>query len=161
MTITSQKKAILIAMAFFFCINLSKTRAIEKSSEQASRSERTYFALENEHGAPFKKKLEVFDCSDKIFTVVELQDYPIEKYHLSVRWQDPYGTTREHTRYDFHIRESETRLWAWLKLSRATGAGMIQWLNPAAGLEEFIGEWQVTVKINDHTVATNTFTVSC
>ena len=92
---------------------------------------------------------------------MELSDYPVGTYQLSVAWIDPALDVRERTEYEFRVRESETRLWAWLTLSRATGAGLLQWINPAAGLEEFVGGWRIEVSVNDQKLASSDFEVVC
>ncbi|MBX2848766.1 MAG: hypothetical protein KTR16_10620, partial [Acidiferrobacterales bacterium] len=97
-----------------------------------------YLSLGDKFNAPLYSPAEIFDCQDKIYSVVELENYALGKHHLAVLWSDPSGTVRENTQYDFQVRRKDTRLWAWLSLSRGFGSGMLQWANPAAGLEEFI-----------------------
>ena len=120
-----------------------------------------YFTLPDEHAFPQADAIENFDCSDKIYSVITLSHFPKGKFHITFIWTDPAGTDRERTEYPFYVREDEEKLWAWLQLSRATGAGMLQWINPAAGLEEFIGPWQVTVEVDGKKVASGSFEVSC
>ena len=136
----------------------------EGSNEEPSAnktSHHVYFSVANEHGFPLKEERKNFDCEDKIHTVIELSNFKPGKHSLSVVWTDPSSTDRERTEYDFHVREQNTRLWTWLTLSRANGAGMLQWINPAAGLEEFIGPWKVVVRIDNKEIETKKFEVSC
>ena len=127
----------------------------------AEQSHKVYLSDADEHGFPKKNKKEVFECTEKIYSVLELSDYPVGTYQLSVAWIDPALDVRERTEYEFRVRESETRLWAWLTLSRATGAGLLQWINPAAGLEEFVGGWRIEVSVNDQKLASSDFEVVC
>lgn len=168
----SNKKAIPFVMAFllsFFSINPayadvnSVTPKLEKKQTVSTKkSSKVYFSLADKYGGADKKAITEFGCEDKIFTVVELSNYKSGgPYQLSVKWINPNGEVQEHTKYPFHISKNETRLWAWISLLRATGAGMMQWLNPAAGLEEFIGEWEVKVKINGKTIDSQNFQVIC
>jgi len=151
-------KAITVVMAFLLAV----PGQAETDKPAPIPSHKLYFSLTDEFGGAAKEAITEFDCNDKIFTVVELQHYDTDTpYHLSVKWLNPDGNVQEHTQYPFNVSSSETRLWAWLSLSRATGAGMIQWLNPAAGLEEFIGEWEVQVRINDKMLDTKHFQVLC
>lgn len=124
-------------------------------------SSKVYFSSENQHGGPTLETQDSFDCTDKIFTVIELNDYPKERYALSVKWIDPLGTVRENTQYPFQVFQNETRVWAWLSLSRARGAGMISFINPAAGLEEFIGEWTIDISLNGKKLPSEHFSVIC
>lgn len=171
--ITNNSKTLILAMLLLGIILQALTTPMALASDSArsaknntsnsesSRSSIVYFGLADQQGLPVRDENEVFDCTDKIYTVIELQGYAVGAYHLSVRWNDPSGDTREHTQYKFHVNNTNARLWAWLSLSRAPGAGMLQWLNPAAGLEEFIGLWNVTVKINDKTIHRGDFEISC
>ena len=123
---------------------------------------KTYTAPLGAKSQPSYQELTHFGCTDQIYTVLEMQDYPAGKYHLAVKWIDPSKNVREHTQYPFAVNASgDTKLWAWLALSRAPGAGMIAWLNPAAGLEEFVGTWNVEVKIDDRLVSKLNFDVTC
>ena len=150
-------------------ISIKKTIEDDKPSteevedREVEKKHLVYFTLGDEHNAPKKQdeSQEIFDCSDKIYTVVELTGFPKGKHQISVLWSDPAQTVREHTKYDFRVREEDTRLWAWLSLSRGTGAGMLQWINPAAGMEDFIGIWEIEVKIDGKTLQKENFEVSC
>jgi len=125
------------------------------------QSHKVYLSDGDEHGFPQTYKKDVFECTEKIYSVLELSDYPIGTYQLSVAWIDPTRDVRERTEYEFRVRESETRLWAWLTLSRATGASILQWIDPAAGLEEFVGDWKIEVRVNDKKLASSDFQVVC
>jgi hypothetical protein len=96
-----------------------------------------------------------------VYSVLELTNHKLGKHRISFRWIDPSGTDRERTEYDFHVRDTNTRLWSWLSLKRAQGAGMLQWLNPAAGLEEFIGPWTVEIRLDGKKLATQVFEITC
>lgn len=158
-------KATNFFVAFFLAILAwySPASAQAESDDLVNKEPQStvYYALADEFNAPLKEAITDFDCTDKIFTVIELNDYPKGKYQLSVRWLDPTDGQREHTKYEFHINQKEVRLWAWLSLSRAQGAGMLTWINPAAGLEEFVGPWTVEVRVDDKKISDGTFEVSC
>ena len=159
-------------MAFLFTATLlsilsgTAARAGQQADTELPASapkaaQQVYFTLADQHGFPKAESLTNFDCSDKIYIVVELSDYPPGRHELSIRWIDPADTLREQTQYPFHVREPTTRLWAWLSLGRAQGAGMLQWLNPAAGLVEFIGPWTTEVRIDNRKIAGPEFIVTC
>ena len=150
-------KAIAYAVAFCFVVQLPIAQA---NKEQASPYH-VYFSTADKYGSPRTEAKTEFDCSDKIYTVLELDDYAVGRHQLSVTWRDPEANTREKTTYPFSYRGKKVRLWSWLTLSRATGAAMIQWIDPAAGLEEFIGEWDVEVRINDKLEKRDQFQISC
>jgi hypothetical protein len=144
-------------LAAFFCVALSLTVAHADDAES-----RVYYALADETKAPLRKGESEFDCTDKIYTVLELENFAVGKHKFSVRWIDPAGQLREHTQYPFNVQNAtEHRLWAWLLLSRARGAGMLTFVNPAAGLEEFIGEWKIEVRVDDKLLDSGKFNVIC
>jgi len=138
--------------------------SISRTSSEQNKTEinaKVYFTLGDQHEFPQKEERKHFSCSDKIFTVVELSNLPKTKYKLAIVWKDPSQAERERTEYPFTVNHQETRLWSWLSLSPSKGASMIQWINPAAGLEEFIGPWTVEVKINNKKISTKSFEVVC
>ena len=124
---------------------------------------RIYHTHSNQHQAPLTEPSKEFACTDKIFTVLELNHYPNGKYQLSIQWIDPNDRVRETSRYPFNITKQNkpTKLWTWLSLSRAQGAGILAAFNPAAGLEEFIGKWRSEVRINNTLIGSADFMVLC
>ena len=155
----SKKKATLLTVAFL-CLSAPQIRTAS-ADQQSKASSKVYFTLGDQHEFPLTVQKQSFDCSDKIFTVVELSDLPKATYHLAIVWSDPSDIERERTEYPFTVSAEKTRLWSWLSLSRAQGAAMIQWINPAAGLEEFVGPWTVEVRIDNRQIATKNFEVIC
>ena len=150
-------KAAIIVMAFI----LPGSSIAESDPTPNDTSHKIYNTLIDELGFPSKQAKQSFDCSDKIYTVVELRNYAPGKHELSIKWIDPAGDLREHTQYPFHVVKQDTRLWAWLNLYRATGAGLLQWIDPAAGLEEFIGSWTIEVRIDNKRLTKQNFEVIC
>ena len=120
-----------------------------------------YTSIESNNAQPSSDQKQYFDCSDKIYAVLELTNFTKGRHALSLRWFDPAQEEREKVDYPFTVTQKETRLWGWLNLIRPKGAGMIQWINPAAGLEEFIGPWTIEAYINNKKIASNTFSVDC
>lgn len=158
---THLTKAILCVMAFFMPLLTVVASQESPDSAESKPAHNTYLSLANEFGAPTSEQRLVFDCSDKIYVVAELTDYAPGRHQLAVRWVDPNQDTRETTTYPFYVRDSNTRVWAWLSLSRGAGAGILQWIDPAAGLEEFIGEWTVDLRIDGQKISETQFEVSC
>jgi hypothetical protein len=170
-------KAIIYVMAFLLPCSLAalaqesivaKKSINESAAEDArspslEKSHKVYFSLADEFNGP-KTEAEAkqrFDCTDQIYAVAELSNYAKGKYQLSVVWTDPNDSVREKTSYPFNVHNVQTKIWAWLTLSRATGAGLIQWIDPAAGLESFIGTWTIEVLINGKRISKQTIDVSC
>ena len=133
----------------------------EKTTDSGTQESHFYFATGDKFGTPLEKSQTSFNCTDKVYLVAQLRQTPKGKHLFTVRWRDPSGDVRETTEYDFHVTQSESKLWAWVRLSRARGAGMLSWINPAAGLEEFIGEWAVEVLVDQKRVNKGSFTVTC
>jgi len=92
-------KATRIFVAFvFFASSLFGLNAFaEQSKTPKEKSVAIVIALENEHGGPALDlgNQEEFDCNDKIFTVVELSNYPKKEFQLSVKWINPEGDVQE------------------------------------------------------------------
>jgi hypothetical protein len=120
-----------------------------------------YTTLAGETQVPDRSAREHFSCTDQVYAVIELDDYSDGEHQLSVKWISPAGEQRELTRYGFSVFNKEERIWAWIKLHRASGAGMMQWLDPSAGMEEFIGNWKISIAIDDVLVGESSFEVLC
>lgn len=159
------KKAITFMMAFLFLLSLVIPRAQASEPHSGHTDDEfkatLYFALEGEGSQPKTKQKTHFECSDKVYAVLELDNIARGKHSLSIRWNDPKDEEKERVDYPFTVTGETTRMWAWLNLIRSRGAGMITWINPAAGLEEFIGPWTVDAYVDDKKVASSSFSVDC
>lgn len=156
--IISNKKVITLLMTFLLCSSLFNTVQAKKTEQIQAL---LYFALEGKSLQPESTSKTHFECSDKIYAVLEIEKLPKGKHQFSLRWNDPSGEELERVDYPFTATQQKTRLWAWLNLIRSRGAGMIQWINPAAGLEEFIGPWTADIYIDGKKIASESFSVDC
>lgn len=120
-----------------------------------------YTTLADDTQVPDRSVHERFSCTDQVYAVIELDDYDSGEHQLSVTWISPAGEAREQTRYGFSVMKQNERIWAWLKLHRSSGSGMMQWLDPSAGMEEFIGNWTIAITIDDVPVGESNFEVLC
>jgi hypothetical protein len=120
-----------------------------------------YTTVADETQVPEQTAREHFSCTDQVYAVIELDDYTSGDHQLSVKWISPAGEQREHTKYGFSVFKDQERIWAWLKLHRASGTGMMQWLDSSAGMEEFIGDWKIAISIDDVPVGESIFEVLC
>ena len=102
-----------------------------------------------------------FSCSDKIYAVLELTGLSKEKHQLDALWRDPQGKDREHTEYEFHVQSKMERIWVWLKLHRPSEAALVSFMNPSAGMDEFIGTWELRLAIDCETIEIKSFSVLC
>lgn len=96
-----------------------------------------------------------------IYAVVETSGLEKAKHTLDAVWRDPQGTERERTQFPFWVKRDRERLWVWLKLHRAKGASLLQFVDPSAGLSEFIGKWQVKLFIDGKRISKQEFIVLC
>lgn len=157
-------QAVTFVMAFLlsgFFFGEFATAQDKIKDQPSEKSHKVYLTLANELGTPQHIGKTSFDCSDQIHTVAELTNYPKGKHLITVIWKDPAEEARERTEYEFNVNSADTRLWAWLNLSRAKGASLIQWIDPAAGLESFIGLWTIEVLIDGEKISKQQFDVSC
>lgn len=157
----SGNKATAFLVAFLCSISIGSEANTKAPSTKKVVSSKIYFALGNKYELPLKEERNYFSCSDKIFTVIELNNLPKTTYDLAIIWKDPSNTQRERTEHPFTVARDETRLWSWLSLAPSDGAAMIQWINPAAGLEEFVGPWTVDILINNRKISSKSFEVIC
>jgi hypothetical protein len=122
-----------------------------------------YLTASENADVPLNEPAETFSCSDKIFAVVEVNQPGGEtgNHTLEAIWRNPSGEDQEVTRYQFQVTNGYARVWVWLKLHRSGEAAIVQFMNPSAGMEEFIGMWELHVRVDDQRVAKKSFEVIC
>ena len=102
----------------------------------------------------------VFDCSDRIYVVLEALRLPEQKTDLMVKWFNPTGEQQERTDFQF-TAQAFTRVWAWLQLNGPPGAVIGQVFDPSFGMEDFIGQWEAQVFLDKEIVNKISFQVVC
>ncbi len=112
-------------------------------------------------GVPSNQKQTQFDCSEKVYLVLELYGMEKQEHLLQVKWFDPRNKLEEHTRYKFEYIGDGTRIWAWLRLSGPPGAAIGRVFDPSFGMGAFIGEWRAEVLINGKQISKQKFSVLC
>ena len=120
-----------------------------------------YTAVVAENQTPSHDKKDSFNCTENIHAVVEFQDISVGQHELRVRWFAPSGKKREDTSHKFWAAQETERVWSWLKLHRETGAGLLRWVVPSAGMDEFIGEWKVSLDLDGVYLGESRFNVLC
>ncbi len=113
------------------------------------------------NGVPADAPASEFGCSDKIYAVISADGLAKTQHTLEAVWRDPHGKDREHTRYPFVVRFDHERIWVWLKLHRPPEAALTQFMNPSAGMDEFVGEWRIKILVDGQLIDQQTFKVVC
>lgn len=151
----SDRKALGLGLALFTWSVLMTATAL------AGPEHTIYLTKEVKDGVPLNKPREEFSCSDKIYAVLELNGLAKGRYHLEAIWRGPRGKDQEHTEYPFTAVRQKERVWVWLKLHRSPEAALVQFANPSAGMDEFIGKWKIRLLLNGKPVASKEFSVLC
>ncbi len=120
-----------------------------------------YLTAAVDQGVPLAQPATEFGCSDAIYAVAELRGLPKTQHTLDAVWRDPQGTERERTSFPFFVRADRERVWVWLKLHRSPEAALIQFVDPGAGMGEFIGTWEVQLFVDGESISKETFSVLC
>ena len=113
-----------------------------------------------ENGVPVSSSSNEFSCADKIFSVIDIQGLSNGEHTLNADWIDPSGKRREQTTYSFH-RAGSIRITVWLKLHPPKGATLLSAFNPAWGMDEFIGRWEIRISVDQSPVTRKSFPVLC
>ncbi|MGE4635708.1 MAG: hypothetical protein AAEI92_10170 [Arenicellales bacterium] len=129
-------------------------------SVMAEPSIDTWLSATVENGAPVQTDTLRFGCNDKIYAVIDLTALAGGNHQLQVDWTDPTGKTREHIDYPFHSGGT-TRITVWLQLHPPKGAALFSFFNPAMGMDDFIGTWQVEINLDGKTRLDQSFEVLC
>ena len=131
------------------------------TTSPAAPQHNVYLTAEATDGVPGTSAVSEFGCTDTIYAVVELNGASKAKHYIEAVWRDPAGKDRERTRYPFWVSREQERIWVWLKLHRPTEAALVQFLNPSAGMDEFIGEWEIHLFLDDQPLTVRKFKVIC
>lgn len=144
------------------CFSVSLILALAFSESAVSSSHHSvYLTAAESDGIPVAQPATEFSCSDKIFAVIELSGLSREKHKLDAVWRDPHGKDREFTEYEFQTHAEQERIWVWLKLHRPAEAALVSFLNPSAGMDEFIGQWELRLAIDNKPLETKNFNILC
>ena len=139
------------------CVSIS----MYSSLVYATPAHNVYLTASEREGKPLAQPATEFSCHDKIFAVIEIDGLSRDRHKLDALWRDPSGKDREHTAYEFTVNDNTTRLWVWLKLHRPMEAALAAFMNPSAGMDEFIGKWELRVAIDDKQINMKSFSVLC
>lgn len=122
-----------------------------------------YLTAQENAGVPLHKPSETFACSDKIYGVLEINqpDGGTGQHTLYAIWRNPAGEDQEVTKYQFQTNNGYARVWVWLKLHRSGEAAIVQFMNPSAGMEEFVGMWELRVQVDGKDIGKKAFEVLC
>ncbi len=127
---------------------------------KAATSLDAFFTSSIKNGVPVSSSNDEFNCSDRIFSVIDIQGLTNGEHTLNVDWIDPSGSRREQTTYSFH-RAGSIRITVWLKLHPPSGTTLLSAFNPALGMDEFIGRWEVRISVDQSTMIQKWFSVLC
>lgn len=122
-----------------------------------------YLTAKENSDVPLKEPAQTFSCSDKIYAVVEIRqpDGGSGQHTLHATWRNPSGEDQEVTKYDFQVTNGYARIWVWLKLQRSGEAAIVQFMNPSAGMEEFVGDWELEIRVDGERIGKQSFEVLC
>ncbi len=146
-----------LLLVVLFIVDLTASADYAHAAEPKFKAYLTRHAVSQQ---PTKTASTEFDCSDRIYAIIEASGLSKEKHTLKVQWFDPQQKLRELTEIPF-VGAPIKRLWAWLQLHGPTGAFLGQLIDPSFGMESFIGEWQAHIFIDDKEIKKLTFQVLC
>jgi len=140
---------------FIFSISTVTIAATDDLQYQLS------FSSQQTNGIPILTAQEHFDCSSQIYSIINasnLADKPVE---ATVVWRNPAGEVQEQTPISLYPVEGKALGWAWLKLHKASGAALLSFIDSSIGMDEFIGDWDIELRIDNKRVASGSFNVLC
>ena len=145
-----------LVLALTLSLNILGSLALAEDSPQFN----VYLTRQVVDNEPAMESDTIFDCSDRIYLVLEALRLPQQKSELLVKWFNPTGDQQERTDFQF-MTQPFTRVWAWLQLNGPAGAVIGQVFDPSFGMEDFIGDWEVQVFLDKEAIDTLAFQVVC
>ena len=119
------------------------------------------FSAQEKNGFPLITNQDQFDCSDQIYTIIDASNLADEPIEATIIWKNPAQVIQEKTPVNLYPVQGKALGWAWLKLHKTTGAAMLSFLDGSMGMDDFIGDWQIEILINNDRVAKHSFNVLC
>ena len=119
------------------------------------------FSSQQNNGLPIISNESQFDCSNQIYAIVNAKNLDDQPVQATVVWKNPAGDIQEKTPVNLYPVEGKALGWAWIKLHKSTGASLLSFMDDSIGMDEFIGDWQIELLIDDKKVTDNSFNVLC
>ena len=130
------------------------------SASKADPSIGVWLSATVEKGWPVESGSNRFGCNDKIYAVIDLLGLEGGEHRLQADWTDPGGKIREHIDYPFN-GAGATRITIWLKLHPPKGSALFSFFSPTLGMDDFIGLWQLAIRVDDDARLDTQFEVLC
>ncbi len=112
---------------------------------------RLYLATQ-ENGGYVTNESREFGCDDVIYLFYESADQSLAEASFEVVWRHKGNKMTHKTNQPFKPKSSGGRLWSWSGIAFNSGQStfdkLTAFLDPAAGREEFIGSWEITVLLS-------------
>lgn len=151
-------KAVKPILAALLAVALSPLNTAAEEKDEYN----IYLTSKADAGVPLPEPMTTFSCQDKIYGVVEINRPEDTGQHiLYATWRNPSGDDQEVTEYPFQLIDGNVRIWVWLKLHRSSGSSLFQGMNPGGGLEEFAGDWELHIRIDDQRIGKEDFELIC
>ena len=119
------------------------------------------FSSEHSNGLPIQTNQTQFNCSDQIYSIINASNLSDEPVNATIIWRNPTGQIQEQTPVNLFPVEGKAYGWAWLKLHKATGAALLSFIDDSIGMDEFIGDWNIELHIDNKKVTNGKFNVLC
>ena len=119
------------------------------------------FSAQQTSGIPVQSNETKFDCSNQIYTIVNASNIGDEPVNVEIIWRNPYGQIQEKTPVSLYPVEGKALGWAWLKLHKSTGATLFSFLDDSIGMDNFIGDWEIELLLDNEKIAEGRFNVLC
>ena len=130
------------------------------SGSEANPNLSVWLSATVQNGLPVERDTNRFGCNDKIYAVIDLLGLEGGEHLLQADWTDPDGKIREHVDYSFNGAGAK-RIYIWLKLHPPKGSALFSFFNPNLGMDDFIGLWQLAIRVDDDTRLHTEFEVLC
>jgi hypothetical protein len=104
---------------------------------------------------------ESFDCSERIWGVVRVNGLPTGDNRLVIHWVSPHEERFLARPITKRVRDSNADVYISAFLELENSLNLVSFMDPAAGLEPYIGEWNAELFSNGVRVDGAPFNVIC
>lgn len=103
----------------------------------------------------------VFNCSDRVWGVFEIENLSLGIHELITRWHSPSGEVVSSRKIRTNVRDSSKLVFLSSFVEVESGASVFSFLDPGAGYEAYIGKWITEIESNGAVIGKSGFEMLC
>ncbi len=102
-----------------------------------------------------------FDCGERIYGVFRLSNLENGERHIATQWKSPGGKVERTNKRRIRISSDDQFVFLSAFIEFASANSLSSIIDPASGIEPYIGQWTVDVIVDKNRIKSGHFQVLC